>query len=229
MNDIAQNRESDKSRALDTLYNDNNSVYNNAPEASQTNLSVAAQQAEEQKKSGGALRWLGSFLFMVVCVFVLSFLLKTFVLQPYEIPSGSMETTIMTNDKVFAEKVSYVFSQPQVGQVVTFADPQIASRTLIKRIVATAGQTINLSGGSVYIDGEKLDEPYTNGQATEPLNTASNVHLEYPYTVPEGYVFVMGDNRTNSQDSRYFGAVPVSSIEGHAFLIYFPFDHFSTL
>ena len=135
----------------------------------------------------------------------------------------------MTNDKVFAEKVSYVFSQPQVGQVVTFADPQIASRTLIKRIVATAGQTINLSGGSVYIDGEKLDEPYTNGQATEPLNTASNVHLEYPYTVPEGYVFVMGDNRTNSQDSRYFGAVPVSSIEGHAFLIYFPFDHFSTL
>ena len=198
-----------------------------SPEFSQFNFN--GDHAAPKKKAGGFFRWLLSMICLIAGIFGLAYLLNTFVIQPYEIPSGSMETTIMTGDKVMAEKVTYRFNEPKAGEIITFQDPQIASRTLIKRIVATAGQTIDIKNGKVYIDGKELDEPYTNGEKTYALTTANNVRLSYPYTVPDGYVFVMGDNRTNSQDSRYFGAIKTSTIEGHAFLVYWPFNHFGTL
>ncbi len=193
------------------------------------NLNLDGEHAVKKQGVGTFFKGLLSMIVFVGAIFGLAYLLNVFVIQPYEIPSGSMETTIMTGDKVMAEKVSYRFSEPKAGDIVTFQDPQVSSRTLIKRIVATAGQTIDIKGGKVLIDGQALDEPYTNGEQTYELATANNVRLSYPYTVPEGYVFVMGDNRTNSQDSRYFGAVRISTIEGHAFLVYWPFSHFSTL
>lgn len=194
-----------------------------------SNLNLDGEHASKTKGVSSFFRGLLSIIIFVCSIFGLAYILNIFVIQPYEIPSGSMETTIMTGDKVMAEKVSYRFSEPQVGDVITFQDPQIASRTLIKRIVAKSGQTIDLQQGKVIVDGQTLDEPYTNGQRTYELATANNVRLTYPYTVPEGYVFVMGDNRENSQDSRYFGPIKMSTIEGHAFLVYWPVDHFGTL
>ena len=91
---------------------------------------------------------------MIAFVLGLSWALRTYVFTAYEIPSGSMEETIMTGDMVFAEKVSYYFRDPQPGDIVTFSDPEIPGRTLIKRCIATAGQTINIDGdGFLYIDG----------------------------------------------------------------------------
>ena len=160
---------------------------------------------------------------LVATVGVLTFALRTFVFVPYEIPSGSMETTIMTGDMVFSEKVSYDLRQPARGDIVTFADPDVAGRTLIKRVIATGGQTVDIIDGKMLIDGEELDEPYTNGLPSYPLNRqAPGTVVEFPYTVPEGYVWVMGDNRTSSQDSRYFGAIPVNSISGRAAFVYWP-------
>ena len=153
-------------------------------------------------------------------------MLREFIFQAYEIPSGSMEKTIMIGDVVFAEKVSHYFGPPKRGDVITFYDPEVSGRILIKRVIATGGQTVNIKNNKVYVDNVEIDEPYTNALPTKPL---SNSKISFPYTVPADNVWVMGDNRTNSLDSRYYGSVPMSSIIGHALAIYWPTDHFKVL
>lgn len=176
-----------------------------------------AQPYQEQPRRGGFLRAMVSLAVMVAFVLGLSWLLRTYVFQAYEIPSGSMEETIMTGDMVFAEKVSYYFREPEAGDIVTFADPEIPGRILIKRCIATAGQTVAVDeSGTLYIDGVAQVEPYVNGLPSYPLKS----DISYPYTVPDGYIWVMGDNRTNSQDSRFFGAISVSSVTGRGALVY---------
>lgn len=186
-----------------------------------------AQHAAQPPKRS-VLKSVLSFVITIAAIVLVSYLLRAFVFQSYEIPSSSMEDTIMTGDLVFSEKVTYYFSEPEAGQIVTFEDPEIPSRTLIKRIIATGGQTIDLQDGNVYIDGVRQFEPYTEGKPTYPLQSIGS-SIAYPYTVPEGELWVMGDNRTNSQDSRYFGAIPVSSLTGQAVLIYWPLDQFGLL
>lgn len=174
-----------------------------------------------------ATNFLGSVVWVVVCaalIFIFSMLLRQFVIEPFTIPTGSMEDTIMTGDNVFGEKVSYHFREPAVGDVVTFNDPQTPSRLLIKRVVATSGQTVNFVDGNLVVDGKVVEEDYTNGKESRPL--ANSIAISsYPYVVPVGYVFVMGDNRTNSQDSRYFGAIAVETIQARAFVVYWPLNH----
>ena len=81
----------------------------------------------------------------------------------------------------------------------------------------------------IYVDGVRLDEPYTHNLPSNPLTPAPGTNLTYPYTVPDGYIWVMGDNRTNSQDARYFGAIPVSSVTGRGALVYWPLNNFGLL
>lgn len=182
-----------------------------------------------ENKGHSIFRTIGGLAIMVALVFGISWGLRSYVFQAYEIPSGSMENTIMTGDMVFSEKVSYYFRDIQAGDIVTFQDPQTPGRVLIKRVIATGGQTVNLVDGKVVVDGKTLDEPYTNNKESKPLNTAAGVTISYPYTVPEGYLWVMGDNRTNSQDSRFFGAIDASTVSGRANIIYWPLNHFGTL
>ncbi len=189
---------------------------------------MAEQTAEElpqPKKSRTIINFIVEIVVILAIVFGLSFLLRTFVFGSYAIPSASMETTIMTGDMIFSEKVSYYTRDPQAGDIVTFIDPETPSRTLIKRIIATEGQTITLKNGKVHVDGVALDEEYTHGKPSYELAST----ITFPYTVPAGYVWVMGDNRTNSQDSRYFGAVPISSITGRAAVIYWPLNRVGLL
>ncbi len=184
------------------------------------------EQPQESKQSG-ILRTLISIIVMVAFVFGLSYLLRVFVFQAFEIPSGSMESTIMTGDMVFAEKVSYYFREPEPGDIITFEDPEIPGRTLIKRCIATEGQVVDINDedGLVYVDGVALDEPYTHGKPSYTLPNG----VEFPYTVPEDEVWVMGDNRTNSSDSRRFGSIPVDSVTGHGVMVYWPFDQIRIL
>ena len=171
-----------------------------------------------------------SFLGMLAVVVLITLGLRSFVFVPYEIPSGSMERTIMTGDMVFSEKVSYYFRAPERGDIVTFDDPEVEGRTLIKRVIAVGGQTVDLKDGSVYVDGERLDESYTQGKPSYPLShIAADADVAFPYTVPQGNLWVMGDNRTASQDSRYFGSIPASSVTGRAALIYWPIADIKTL
>ncbi len=184
-------------------------------------------QVRQAKKKGSAL---GGFIELVVVVAVaigLAWFITNFVVKPYEIPSESMEDTIMTGDRVLSERISYLASSPAQGDIVTFVDVDDPSRVLIKRVIATAGQQVDLKDGAVYVDGSKLDEPYTDGKKSLPL--AGEHEISYPYTVPEGCIWVMGDNRTNSSDSRYFGPVPLSNVTGHAFFRYWPLERIGAL
>ncbi|WP_165048091.1 MULTISPECIES: signal peptidase I [unclassified Adlercreutzia] len=187
----------------------------------------SGQHADAHKPSIG--RRLVSLLGMVALIVALSWGLRTYVFQAYEIPSGSMEETIMTGDMVFSEKVSYYLGEPERGDIVTFADPEIPSRVLIKRVIATAGETVELIDGRVVVDGVALVEPYTRNLPSYPLTPAYGEDVTYPYTVGEGELWVMGDNRTNSQDSRYFGAIDASTVTGKAVLTYWPLSRFGLL
>lgn len=190
---------------------------------------MASRELQSKREEKGGLSTFASFLIMIAIVVVAYFGLRTFVVGTYEIPSGSMLDTIQIGDRVFSEKVSYYFRDPEQGDIITFADPENPQRTLIKRVIAVGGQTVDLKDGRVYVDGKKLDEPYTEGKQSLPLNTAYGVSITYPYTVPDGYLWVMGDNRTNSADSRYFGAVSKDSVTGHANFTFWPLNRIGIL
>ena len=172
--------------------------------------------------------FLSGVIEMVITVAValaVALLLRTFVFEVYEVPTGSMLETIQEGDRLVGEKVTYRYSEPKQGDIVTFSNPDGSDTTLIKRVIATGGQTVNLVDGVVYVDGVALDEPYTLGKASYPLDySLTGVSVSFPYTVPEGSVWVMGDNRTNSLDSRYFGAVSVDDITSRAVFIFWPFS-----
>jgi signal peptidase I len=178
---------------------------------------------ESKDRPPSFLRWLGELVLMVVLAFALASGIRTFVVQPYVIPTGSMIPTIEIGERVLANKFIYRFSTPQPGDVVVFDDPTGTVPTLIKRVIAVGGQTIDILDGAVYVDGKKLDEPYTYGKQTEP----GDVLL--PLKIPEGEVWLMGDNRTNSHDARWFGAQPASIIKGKAFLRYWPLNRIAGL
>ena len=225
---------------------DGSSYHGSVPESAFSNsasnavMSPAIPEDPRSDETGptkkGGWRGVARFALTIVAIIAAAFLLRMFVFQSYEIPSGSMEDTIMPGDLVFAEKVTTYFAAPEKGAVITFEDPETIGdpdpsdrRILIKRVIATGGQTIDLIDGDVYVDGVKLDEPYTDGKPTYPLNTPGSAGIEYPYLIPAGHLWMMGDNRTSSQDSRYFGAVPVSYVQGHALFIYWPLSDIKAL
>ena len=177
------------------------------------------------RRQPGILRRFLSFVICIAVVLAAAWGIRTYVVEPFEVPSASMETTIMTGDRLFAEKVSYHFTDVQPGDIVVFSDPQVPSRVLVKRVIATEGQTVSMSGGTLYIDGVAQSEPYVTGETYPLSQTAGNVSISYP----EGEVWVMGDNRENSSDSRYFGSIDEDTIFGKAILTYWPLDRIGLL
>ena len=159
----------------------------------------------------------------VVIAVLAAFLLRTFVIGVYVVPTGSMLDTIQEGDMLVGEKVTLRWDAPSAGDVVTFDSPLEPGTVLIKRVVACEGQVIDLRDGVLYVDGVAQDEPYTEGKPTESLSSLQgSAQIQYPYTVPDGCVFCMGDNRTNSLDSRYFGPVSVDAVSSKGLFIYWP-------
>lgn len=179
--------------------------------------------AETTSARPSFLRWLAELVLMIGLAFILAAVVRTFVVQPFMIPTTSMVPTIEIGERVLANKFIYRFEKPEAGDVVVFDDPTGTVTTLIKRVIAVGGQTVDLVDGKVVVDGVPLDEPYTYGKPSEPGPVAM------PYVVPEGSVWVMGDNRTNSADSRWFEAVSLDRIRGKAFLRYWPLSRVATL
>lgn len=181
-----------------------------------------------QREETSLVRWLVETALLVLLAFALAQGIKSFVAQPFIIPTGSMQPTIELRNYVLAEKLSYRFTRgPQYRDIVVFKNPSRdpAAPILIKRLIAVGGQTVDLKDGKVYVDGKQLDEPYAHGKPSYPLNPA----IQYPFEVPKGYYWMMGDNRTNSGDSREFGPVPDSDVIGRAMWTYWPVDKFGTL
>ncbi|PKQ17357.1 MAG: signal peptidase I [Actinobacteria bacterium HGW-Actinobacteria-7] len=171
-----------------------------------------------------AARWLIETALVILAAFVLAQTIKSFVVQPFVIPTGSMIPTIEIGNRVLAEKVSFRLAREfQQGDIVVFDDPNGQHPELIKRVIAVEGQTVDVRGDLVYVDGRPLEEPYVHGKPT----TRGTVPL--PAVVPPGQIWLMGDNRPSSGDSRYFGPRPVDTVRGRAFWTYWPLGAFGPL
>lgn len=176
----------------------------------------------------GLLEWIVVFVIALAVFWVVRML----VVEPFTVPTGSMEPTIQIGDNVLGQKVTLRMGQEvKAGDIVIFRNPDTTSDhgILVKRVIATGGQTVDLQNGQVYVDGESLDEPYAAGQSYPLDMQAPGMTVSFPYTVPEGSVWLMGDNRENSADSRYFGAVPTENLIAVAFFRYWPLNRIGTL
>ncbi len=156
------------------------------------------------------------FVIILAVAFALVFgFVRPFVLEAFRIPSESMVPTLQVGDRVFVNKFIYRFAEPERGDIVVFESVNGGEEDLIKRIVALPGDEIEVGNGVLLMNGEEQREPYLNGE----MSFADS----YGRTeVPEGHVFVMGDNRANSADSRVFGPLPTENIEGEAFARFWP-------
>jgi signal peptidase I len=196
------------------------------------------------KKKAALPFWLELPL-LILAALVIAVVIKTFFFQAFWIPSSSMEDTLQINDRVMVNKLAYRIGDLQRGHVVVFDDPrgedapqetmiEAARRNIleavglsvprsefIKRVIGLPGERVEIVDNQVLIDGVPIDEPY--------LKIGSVMPDFGPIIVPPGQMFVMGDNRNASQDSRYFGAVPTDTIVGLAFVIMWPVDHWSML
>ena len=183
------------------------------------------RKAANPKRS--PLRDVLEIVITIAIVLFVTAALKLFVIDVYTVPTGSMTPTIALNDRIFAEKISPHFHNIQPQEVVTFTDPEDSTRILVKRVIAIGGQVLDLRDGTVYVNGVALDEPYTHGEPSYPLDTlAGNVGIKFPYTIPDGMIWVMGDNRTDSLDSRYFGPIAETDVLARAIGIVWPLSHF---
>lgn len=151
---------------------------------------------------------------------VISVVLNLFVVQVTEVRQRSMEVTLLQNDRVLVSKLDYRFGTPQRGDIIVFNPPIDSTIPYVKRVIALGGETIDLRDGKVYVNGNLIDYPETRGQPTTPQAPA----IRFPYTVPQGDVFVLGDNRQFSSDSRTFGSVPLTNIIGKVILRFWPPD-----
>jgi len=192
-------------------------------------------------KPGGPLAVIRETAVLIVLAVLLAVIFKTFLIQAFYIPSGSMEPTLDISDRVLVEKLSYRFGDVQRGDVVVFVhnDPSLdtpqpnlvarffiglgqavgvtppSDRDFIKRVVGVPGDKLSCSGGKLYRNGTPVDEPYLPDDSTTDC---------VAITVPKGKLYVMGDNRNNSQDSRVFGPIDPSSVVGRAFVRIWPFS-----
>ena len=155
----------------------------------------------------------------ILWALVLALILRTFVVQAFWIPSGSMVPTLLPGDRVLVAKFWYWFQEPKRGQIMVFKYPVDPQRDFVKRIVGLPGDVIEVRDGVVIVNGTSLSEPYVRNRDMFTL-TESPVFPKIPFTVPKDSFFVMGDNRPNSQDSRFWGFVPDRNIVGKAFFVW---------
>jgi signal peptidase I len=171
------------------------------------------------KKGGGVIE----FLVILLVSFALVFgFVRPFVVEAFYIPSESMTPTLRVGDRVLVNKFIYRFKEPERGDIVVFESVEGGGEDLIKRVVGVPGDEISVRGGRLLVNGEPQRERYVNKKFPDTSSSA-------PTTVPQDHVFVMGDNRANSRDSRYFGTVPEKKIEGEAFLRFWPPDRIGGL
>jgi|SRR5579875_2424099 len=157
--------------------------------------------------------WL-EFLETLALAFVLALLVRSFVLESYQVSGYSMEPTLQSGERVLVNKLVFHFQAPRPGEIVVFRSPVIPSQDWIKRVIAVPGETVRIRDGRVYVDGRLLRAPYP----TYP-DPSSNLQA---VKVPPGCLFVLGDNRPDSYDSRYFGFLKESLLRGEAFVIWWP-------
>jgi len=176
---------------------------------------VTPQSREEvTAKKRSPLGVVAEIVIIVAAAFAIAMLVQAFVVKPFTIHQISMQPTLLEGDRILISRLTYHFRDPKPGDIIVFRSPVNEGDDLVKRIVAVAGDRVAVKNGVLYVNGEPKDEPYL---------------LERPFAgdmaeevVPPGKVFVMGDNRNNSGDSRFFGPIDRDSIIGCALCVYWP-------
>lgn len=176
--------------------------------------SLRTDAPEEDREERDPLKsWWQDALESILPALVIVLFINLFLAQATRVEGQSMEPNLCPNQRLIVEKVSYRFDLPERGDVVVLKLPSRETEPLIKRVIGLPGETVEIRNGCVFIDGEPLRESYLQVQ------TYGNIP---PRKVPEGYVFVLGDNRNASNDSRFFGPVPLDNIVGRAWIRYWP-------
>jgi signal peptidase I len=184
---------------------------------SDLNSSYQNQEELSTNKKNSFVSSLQEFLSLVLTAVILAGIIYLFIAQSFWIPSESMENTIMPGDRVIVAKFYYHIWKPKPGDIVVINSPDklgAGQPDLIKRVIGVSGDKIEEKDGVVYRNGKRLTEPYAR-----PDSPTANFD---PINVPKKHIFLMGDNRPNSKDSRYFGSVPLSKLVGRALFTYWP-------
>jgi len=200
---------------------------------------VATTRGRSRAKS--AIR---EYLEALALAIVLTIVVRGLVIQAFRIPTSSMEETLQIGDFLFVNKMVYgseidigvaghqlvyhrfpAIREPKPGDVIVFRYPDDPSRDFIKRCVATGGQTVELRDKVLYVDGQAQEEPYVVHKDPRVLPRESSPRDNFgPYVVPQGQLFMMGDNRDNSHDSRFWGGLPRTLVKGQAMILYWSWD-----
>ena len=179
----------------------------------------APAAADKKKRSR---RQLIEWGVVILAALLTAMVLRLAVVQAFNIPSISMERTLLVGDRVLVNKLN---KHVHRGDVIVFKRPPgeeaAAIKDLIKRVIALPGETVSAKDGKLLVNGEALDEPY--------LQPGTQTIMDESVTVPKGYVWVMGDNRSQSRDSRFFGPIKQSLIIGHAFIRVWPPNRFGSI
>jgi signal peptidase I len=186
-----------------------------------------------KRRQRALIEWLVILAIVLVCTVVL----RTFVVQSYSIPSLSMSPTLQVGDRIIVDKLSYRFGSVHRGDIVVFARPPLEDQEyadLVKRVIGLPGETISARDGHVYINGKRLYEPWLPPgpqSYTGPLpgDPHEQFNMPGPVKIPAGDYYVMGDNRENSEDSRFFGPISKSLIVGRAVAVAWPLSQIKGL
>ena len=157
----------------------------------------------------------------VIIALILALILRTFVIQAFKIPSGSMKPTLVEGDRIFVNKFIYRFKKPQRGDVMVFRYPEDPKKAFIKRLVAKAGETVEIIDGNIWIEGELIEEPQQIRKIYY-YNEGAYGKAGEKVIVPQDCYFVLGDNSASSRDSRYWGFIERKDILGKAMVIHWP-------
>ena len=169
----------------------------------------------------------------IIIALILALLIRTFVIQAFKIPSGSMIPTFKIGDRIFVSKFIYgarvpftdirlpALRQPQRGDIIVFVSPEEPKKDFVKRLIALEGETVEIKSGNILINGKGIDGP-DSVKSNYYYNRGDFGKEGAAVTVPNGFYFALGDNSANSRDSRYWGFVPKKSLIGKAVLLYWP-------
>lgn len=190
--------------------------------------------AREGKKTKSAFR---EYAESIVFALLLALFIRSFIVQAFKIPSGSMIPTLQIGDHILVNKLSYGiripfwehylmdFKKPKLGDVVVFIFPEDRSKDFIKRVIGVAGDVVEIRNKKIFINNKPIEDPHAHFEGDPPERSAFNLRDDFgPREVPENHIFVMGDNRDRSYDSRFWGFVELEDIKGKAFLIYWSWD-----
>jgi signal peptidase I len=189
-----------------------------------------------ERKETPPTRWILELVGVLVAAVVVAVLLRTFIVATYSIPSGSMEPTLQIGDRIVVDKLAFHLHGVSTGDIIVFGTPHTEDcagppvANLVKRVIGLPGQTVSLSRGHVLINGKLLAQPWLPPAVrteTYPGPSFQPYSLRHPFVVPQGDVYVMGDNRPESCDSRYWGPVPESTIVGKVDVRIWPLSRFA--